>query len=311
MTRGSRSGPAATRDVVRVVLGDHAALVDLRAAAFQDDGHVLQWDDSYRPVRSAFAAMANEQSFDICEMAMATYIQARSAGKPLALLPVTVLSRFQHKLLQVSQSSAVEHPAELIGRKVGVRAYSQTTGLWVRAFLAGQFGVQSSDIEWVTFEGAHVGGATEPGNVHRARAGAGLQDEIAAESLVAGIVGTGPQDPKLRPLFSSPMSVAREWFARTGIVPVNHVVTVSLDRLERSSDFIRRFYEALVVEVTKDGGSQPQPEGSWERHVNMHPTGNDLSAIVRFAADECAAQGLTEGRVPDEDLFHPEVQSWI
>ena len=82
--------------------------------------------------------MARERRFDVSEMAIATVLQAIAYGVEIALLPVVMASRFQESALFVRADSPLSGPGELKGKRVGVRAYSQTTGLWLRGILQGE-----------------------------------------------------------------------------------------------------------------------------------------------------------------------------
>src|SRR5271163_3838681 len=151
------------------------------------------------PINRAFAAMVRERRFDVCEMAIATFLQAKAYGKLLALLPLTMAARFQESALLCRADSAIRGPADLAGRRVGVRAYSQTTGLWVRGRLADDYGVAPSKIRWTTFEGAHVLEYADPAFVTRAAPGQDLLSMLKASELDAIIVGNDvPDDPDLR-----------------------------------------------------------------------------------------------------------------
>ena len=94
------------------------------------------------PIHRAFKPMAEKQAFDISEMAIFTYLQAKAFEKPLVLLPVVLAARLQHGCI-VYNTNFHERltPDMLPGKKVGVRAYSQTTGAWVRNFLAEEHGI--------------------------------------------------------------------------------------------------------------------------------------------------------------------------
>ena len=126
-----------------------------------------------RPIHRAFRPMVMEAAFDLSELAIVTAIQAVDHGKPIVPLPVTVAARFQHKCLVQNVDHGVITPKDLPGRRVAVRAYSQTTGFWVRNILEMEYGVSSDSITWVTQEAPHVAEAAEPPNVLRDPNGAG------------------------------------------------------------------------------------------------------------------------------------------
>jgi 4,5-dihydroxyphthalate decarboxylase len=97
-------------------------------------------------VNRAFAPMVREARFDVSEMAIATFLQAKAYGKPLVLLPVAVAARFQESALLCRAGSDISGPVDLAGRRVGVRAYSQTTGMWLRGILADEYGIEPSSL---------------------------------------------------------------------------------------------------------------------------------------------------------------------
>ena len=88
-----------------------------------------------QPQIAAFRRMVRQVEFDVCELAPTTYYIARAYGAPFVALPVFVLRRFHHSGLLVRPDSGIKTPKDLEGRKVGVRAYSVTTGVWTRAVL--------------------------------------------------------------------------------------------------------------------------------------------------------------------------------
>jgi 4,5-dihydroxyphthalate decarboxylase len=122
-----------------------------------------------RPANRFFKPMVRELKFDVSEMAIATYVQAKAYGKPLVLLPATVMGRFQHGTILYNAARPLA-PAELAGKRVGVRSYSQTTAVWVRGILESDYGVDLGKVRWVTFEDGHVAEYHEPAGVERAGA---------------------------------------------------------------------------------------------------------------------------------------------
>lgn len=182
------------------------------------------------PVFSIFAPMAREQAFDVAEMAIATFLQAIAYGKPLTLLPVVMAARYQEAALLCLRDSAIAGPADLRGRRVGVRAYSQTTGLWLRGVLADDFGVRAEDVRWTTFEDAHVSEYRDPVFTTRAGAGKELMAMLKARELDAIVVGSDPLvDPELRAVFADPAAAGRAFQARRGFMPINHVLVARRD----------------------------------------------------------------------------------
>jgi 4,5-dihydroxyphthalate decarboxylase len=218
------------------------------------------------PINRAFAPMVRELRFDVCEMAIATFLQARAYGKPLVLLPVTVAARFQESALLCRADSAIRDPADLAGRRIGVRAYSQTTGMWLRGILADDHGVRSEQVRWVTFEDAHVAEYRDPPWAERAPSGKELLPMLHAGELDAVIVGNDvPDDPGLRPVFPDSAVVAETFWRKHRLVPINHLVTVRRELAEGRPDLVvellRMFRDAKAADPPAADGRDPLPMG--------------------------------------------------
>lgn len=199
------------------------------------------------PVYSAFPRMVRDLEFDVCELALATYLQAREAGVPVTLLPVVLVGGSHHGSLTRPAQSPLTGPRQLIGQRVGVRAYSQTTGMWVRGILREEYGIESSDITWVTTEEPHVAQYREPGYVRRSSA-TSVADLIRGKQVAAAVLGPraiGGQGGGLVPVIANPPAAARAWIDRHATVPVNHLVVVRDEVLRSSPDAVAAVFRAL------------------------------------------------------------------
>lgn len=85
--------------------------------------------------------MVRELAFDVCEMAIVTYLMAKAYGKPLVLLPAVMVGRFQHAYAVYKSERGKLTPSDLAGRRVGIRSFTTTTGAWIRGILANDYGV--------------------------------------------------------------------------------------------------------------------------------------------------------------------------
>lgn len=199
------------------------------------------------PVYSAFPRMVRDLEFDVCELALATYLQAREAGVPVTLLPVVLVGGSHHGSLTRPAQSPLTGPRQLVGQRVGVRAYSQTTGMWVRGILREEYGIESSDITWVTTEEPHVAQYREPGYVRRSSA-TSVADLIRGKQVAAAVLGpraVGGQGGGLVPVIADPPAAARAWIDRHATVPVNHLVVVRDEVLRSSPDAVAALFRAL------------------------------------------------------------------
>ena len=191
----------------------------------------LRLDFAPVPVISrAFAPMVREGRYDVGEMAIATFLMSKAAGKDLVLLPVVLAARFQEGALLRRAEGGIGGPADLAGRRVGVRAYSQTTGMWLRGILQDGFGLRPDAIRWVTFEDAHLAEYRDPPWVERAPAGADMLAMLKSGELDAAVFGNElPADPALRPAFPDPEAAGAAFRAAHGFVPVNHLLVARGD----------------------------------------------------------------------------------
>jgi 4,5-dihydroxyphthalate decarboxylase len=205
---------------MKALLGDYpvTALFKQRAPlAFED----------VRPPSAGFKRVVRGLEFDFAELAITTFLMARAAGKPYRLLPAVVLARMQHGRLVRDASRGPLAPRDLEGRRVGVRSYSVTTGMWLRGILAEDHGVDHRRITWVTFEEAHVAEFVDPPNVERAPAGKKLEEMLLAGEVDAAVTGDAPiRDPRIVPVIPDAEAAAREWRARKGAIQINHMVAV-------------------------------------------------------------------------------------
>ncbi|WP_329261297.1 hypothetical protein OG223_43090 [Streptomyces sp. NBC_01478] len=196
-----------------------------------------------RPVHKASRGFVNDGDTDVCELAVVTLLQAVAHGKPVVLLPVTTLGRHQHQTLVTCGELTV---ADIEGRTVGVRSWSQTTGVWVRGFLSEQYGVDLRNVDWVVYEDGHVDGHEDPAWVKRAPEGARLQGDFLEGRLDFGIMGNElPADDRIRTAVPDALEVAQQWALAQGFAPVNHVVGVTEAAAREHSAAVCAAYDAL------------------------------------------------------------------
>src|SRR5713226_3506978 len=151
------------------------------------------------PIIAAFRRMCRALEFDVAEMAITTYLTAKAYNKPFTALPVFVVRQFHHAPIVYNVQSGVTSPKDLEGKKVGVRAYTVTTGVWARGILATEYGVDLSKVTWVLADEEHVREYEKPSNVME-RPGANLAEMLVKGELAAAI-GVGKVDsPDVKPL---------------------------------------------------------------------------------------------------------------
>jgi 4,5-dihydroxyphthalate decarboxylase len=279
-------------------------------------------------ITRAFRRMVRTLDFDLCEIALTTLAQAHAFDKPIKALPIVVMRGFHHAALVCPAGSAIRGPADLRGKKIGVRAWSQTTGVWVRGILLDEYGVDHRDITWVTEEDAHVAEYVDPPNVVRVAPGQGpriapgqepriapgqeprlgpgqgLKAMLLAGEIDAGIALTGIDPATVRPVIADPMAAAAAWFARTGAYPVNHLLCVRTSLVEAAQwlpdELLRLFIAAKLAATEPSGearfagivGAEVLPYG-----MEANRTGIEL--CLRYAAE----QGLVPRVYSTQELF--------
>ncbi|WP_202237186.1 hypothetical protein [Actinacidiphila reveromycinica] len=256
-----------------------------------------------KPVHKASRGFVNDQAVDLCELAVVTLLQAVALGKPVVLLPVTTLGRTQHQTLVTMGDLTV---ADVGGRSVGIRSWSQTTGVWVRGFLTEQYGVDLRSVDWTVYEGGHVDGHQDPSWVHRAPEGARLQADFLEGRLDFGVMGNElPDDDRIRTAIPDAREVAEQWTKERGFLPLNHVVGVTAEAAAEHSAAILAAYDAMGEVAAKDpGGTNP---------VGFEALRGPVSLAARYAREQevlsrpvefdelleqsCAALGVTPARL--------------
>ncbi len=217
----------------------------LKNGVIKSDRVVLRFTE-VEPINKAFLQMVRQEKFDVSEMALATYLQAKAYGKPLVLLPATMMGRFQHGTMLYNAERGVVTPESLPGRRVGVRAFSQTTGVWLRGILCKDYGVDLGKVKWVTFEDAHVPEYRDPPGVERAAAGKDMLKMLLEGELDAAIFGGNmPNDPRLKSVIADPDAAAKQWYSKHGTVPLNHMVVVKAGLAKSDPGAVREVFRML------------------------------------------------------------------
>ena len=219
---------------LKTLLGDHATTLALKRGEVKSSSVALDIVDVPQAF-VAFKRVVRDLEFDVAELAIVTYLMAKAHGKPYTLLPVVVLSRFQHPFLVYNAARGELRPGDLKGRRVGIRSYSVTTTMWLRGVLMNDHGLDIDTVKWVTTEEAHVAEFRDPPNVQRAPAGRELLAMLFDGELDAIVLGDKTlKDPRLKRLIPDPEQAAKEWHARNRAIQINHMVVVR-DSLSKSN----------------------------------------------------------------------------
>jgi 4,5-dihydroxyphthalate decarboxylase len=251
------------------------------------------------PIHRAFAPMVREAAFDLSELAIVTALQAVAFRRPVVLLPVVVASRFQRGCLISYRPRGEVTPAQLRGKHVGVRSYTQTTGMWVRAHLVEDYGLATPDIRWITHDPAHVEQYRDPPFVQRPAQDKSLLELLHDGDVAAAIFGNDlPQGEDYVPVIADAEAKDRAWSQQHEFVPINHVVAASADICKREPAAVRAAYGLLVEAQRRHAASEVGPPTTLS---GMEA----LSAPLEWIIDACVEQALLPRRLSLDEVLGP------
>jgi 4,5-dihydroxyphthalate decarboxylase len=280
---------------LRIAIGDYPHTLPLKRGDIVSPWLKLEFVE-VKPLYQAFKPMVREHAYDASEMALVTYFQAKDHDKGLVLLPAAMLARFQHGTMLFNVERGTFTPKDLPGRRIGVRSYSQTTGVWIRGILENDYGIDLSRVQWVTFEDGHVAEANDPPNAIRARADQDITAMLIAGELDAAIYGAAlPKDPRLQSVINDPEAAARVWYGKHGLVPVNHMVVVT-DELARSNPpAVAELYRLL------EEGKKASPAAG---NIDTAPFGKEANRrCLELLISYCAQQKLISRPYKVDELW--------
>jgi 4,5-dihydroxyphthalate decarboxylase len=273
------------------------------------------------PLIAAFRRMVRGNEFDICEMAITTYICARAYGKPMTAVPVFLVRAFHHGAIQVNAKAGIADPKQLEGKRVGVnRGYTVTTGVWARGILQQQYGVDLGKITWVLSGDEHVAEYKPPAYVVPIEPGKKIEDMLISGELPAAI-GVDVKHPDVKPLIPNALDAGVAALERNGLYPINHTVVIKDELIAKypdlAADVFNAFGEAKnrYVERLKAGNiDKPNETDRVHRRV-MDITGDPLPYgvdenrdVLETLIDHAMAQGIITKPVMVDKLFAPSTR---
>ena len=273
------------------------------------------------PLIAAFRRMVRGNEFDICEMAITTYICAKEHGKPMTAVPVFLVRAFHHGAILVNTKAGIRTPKDLEGKKVGVnRGYTVTTGVWARGILQQEHGVDLSKITWVLSGDEHVAEYKNPANVVPIEKGKNMADMLISGELAAAI-GVEMNHQDVKPLIPNALDAGLKALRDRGHYPINHAVVIKNELLAAHPDLAADVFNAFAaskrayVERLKAGKIEKPTEVDKVHQKVMEITGDPLPygiAPNRKVIEELIGHALTQGiitkPVTAEELFAPSTR---
>ncbi len=319
---------------VTVACGDYDRTKALQDGSVQAEGIRL----NYIPLQAEeiFWRMGGHREFDASEMSLSNQITMVSRGNaPFVAIPVFPSRFFRHSCVFINADSGIQKPQDLQGKKVGAPEYSITAAVWIRGMLKDDYGVATHDMEWFS------GGQEEPGR--RERVALKLPPEIklspiAADKTLNGMLESGEihalisarapscfvkGSPKVRRLFPNYKEVEVDYYKRTKIFPIMHVLVIRKEIYEQHPWVARSLYKAFceakqraiqamhvsntlactlpwlfaeIEQLKQIFGSDWWPYG-------IEPNRHTLETLIRYMGE----QGLIDRPVKVEEVFAPNV----
>jgi 4,5-dihydroxyphthalate decarboxylase len=276
------------------------------------------------PLIAAFRRMVRASEFDICEMAITTYICARAFGKRFTAVPVFLVRAFHHGAIMVNTRAGIRAPKDLEGKRVGVnRGYTVTTGVWARGVLQQEHGVDLDKVTWVLSGDEHVAEYRPPANVVPIEPGKKMEDMLAAGELVAAI-GADVKSPDVKPLIPNALEAGLAALRRNGHYPINHTVVIRDELIAAHPDLAADLFGAfaqskrMYLDRLKSGAIAKPTEVDEVHKRVMEITGDPLPygiapnrKVLEELLGHAVKQGIIDKPVAVEELFVPSTHGLV
>ena len=273
-----------------------------------------------------FRRMVRELAYDVSEMALTTYLTAREYGVRFTALPVFLVRGFHHGAVLVRRDGPITGPAQLAGRRVGVnRGYTVTTGVWARAIMATEYGLDLDRVTWVLSGDEHVAAYTPPRNVVPAGSGKKL-GQMLLDGEIDAVIGAAIDSPDVVPLIRDPVAAATAALRDHGLYPINHLVVVKDEVLERHPEAATAIFEAFAESKRRyvaklRSGAITTPDAADRLHAQvMQATGwsdplpygiEPNRHVLDMLVSQARRQRILRTAVDFDSLFAPSVRQLV
>jgi 4,5-dihydroxyphthalate decarboxylase len=282
---------------LHTMLGNYPNTAALKKKEIRSDLVDFDFVD-VKVANALFKPLVREAKFDLSELAIVTYLQAKAYGKPYVLLPAVMVGRGQHHTIAYNSERGHMSPADLEGRRVGIRAYSVTTSVWVRGILSDEYGVDLNKVRWITFEDAHLAEFHDPAIAQRAPVGKTMVQMLLDGEIDAAVVGDTLPNPRFKHMIPDPEDAARKWAQNHGGVPINHMVVVresiARARPDVVKEVVRLLHESMLAAKLPGTGTPLDP-----LRFGVEANRRTLEIIIDFTF----RQGLIPRRYSVDELF--------
>lgn len=270
---------------VRMLLGDYPNTLPLKKGEIKSMRVAFDFEPE-KTVNRVFKRVVRNLEFDIAELAIATYLQAKAYGKPLLLLPIVIRGKLPHATMTYNADRGHVGPKDLEGRRVGIRAWAQTTPLWVRGILQNDYGVDLDRVKWLTFEDSHCEDARDPVGVERAAPGKKLRQMLLDGELDAANVSEQRDAPheNLKTVIPDAGATGKAWYAKHKVIPINHMIVVKESFVKEHPDTVQEIFRLLAE--SKKAAGLPPANGPDQFPIGVEPNRRALEMAIQYAAQQ-------------------------
>jgi 4,5-dihydroxyphthalate decarboxylase len=243
--------------------------------------------------------MVMQQPYDLCELAIVSCLQAIDHNRPIIVLPIVVASRFQRRCLIAYPPRGIPDAATLSGKRIGVRAYTQTTGMWVRAHLTEDYGLSTASVRWITREPSHVQAYDDPPFVECVGKQKSLLDMLRDGDIDAAILGNDlPKGDEFAPVIPDAATRDLAWWQQHRFMPINHMMVASRETCRRDPDAVSEAYRLLAQahEMNEVPAGTPNP---------LRLGFDALREPLRWIIEACLEQGLLSRKLTLDEVLGP------
>lgn len=285
---------------LKMVADNYPHIMPLKDGRVTSDMVHLEFTE-FPYVYHAFDDQVENRTYDICELAVGTFFQALDFDKHIKLLPVVCLGSFHHGNIWYDPTYGEVTPKDLIGSRIAVRAYTQTTGLWCRGALEEHFGISPESVTWVTTEAPHVAGYICPPNVVRAPEGSSVVQLVTSGDCRAAIMlprytkGTG-----LKPVLPNAQELADDWYKKHKAIPINHMITVKEELAQNHPEVVQEVYNMIKRSYQLAADEEPL---SPALRIGREEVKHTLDVCMEY----CLSQKLISRRFSEEEIFAPGI----
>ena len=309
---------------LKIALGNYGLTKPLKDGSVRAGGLELEYVQ-VDPIVAAMRRMVRGLEFDVCEMALTTYLCAKACGKPITAIPVFLTRNFHHWAIFYNVNSGIKKPKDLEGRTVGVnRGYTVTTGLWARGILQSEYGVDLRKVTWAPTDEEHVAEYKAPANVDLTYRGKPLAELLLSGKIAAAVgdvrVNSPDAQSEVQPLIPDARNAGFAYFRKTGVYPINHGLVVKDSLLKADPGVAKELFNAFsaakkIYMARLDAGENLSPADETALALKQvvgdpfpfgvsdpnGPNRKALETMVQFAVE----QQVIPRKFSVEELFAP------